>query len=65
MMSNGVNERLKIYTQHVPLSQNTEEEVRGKELEAVWDDTNEWNEESVWKAERKGPRVLKSVYPIL
>ncbi len=34
-MSNGANERLKIYTQHVSLRQNTEEEVRGKELEAV------------------------------
>ena len=36
MMSNATNERLKIYTQHVPLRQNTEEEVRGKDLEAVW-----------------------------
>ena len=33
MMSNGANERLKIYTQHVPLSQNAEETVRGKELD--------------------------------
>ena len=41
MMSNGVNERIKIYTQHVPLRQIAEEKVRGKELEAVWDDTNE------------------------
>ena len=41
MMSNGVNERLKIYTHNVPLRQNAEEEVRGKELEAVWDDANE------------------------
>ncbi len=49
MMSNGVNERLKLYTQHVPLEklytqhvpQNTEAEVRGKELESVWDDVNE------------------------
>ena len=41
MMSNGVNERLKTYTQHVPFRQNTEEEVGGKELEAVWDDANE------------------------
>ncbi len=60
MMSNGVNERLKIYTQYVPMRQNTEEEVRGKELETVWDDSNECNEEEVWKTERKGPRVLKS-----
>ena len=37
----------KINTPHVPIRQNTEEKVRGKELEAVWDDTNEWNEESV------------------
>ncbi len=29
--------------------QNTEVKVRGKELETVWDDTNEWNEETVWK----------------
>ena len=41
MMSNGVNERLKIHTQHVSLRQNAEEEVRGKDLEAVWDDANE------------------------
>ena len=41
MMSNGVNERIKIYNQHVPLRQNTEEKVRGKDLEAMWDDTNE------------------------
>ena len=41
MMSNGSNERIKIYTQHVPLRQNGEEEVRGKELEAVWGDVNE------------------------
>ena len=40
MMSNGDNGRLKIYTQHVSLKQNTEEEVRGKELEVVWDDAN-------------------------
>ena len=31
----------KIYTQHVPLRQNTEEKVRGKGLKAVWDDANE------------------------
>ena len=54
MMSNGTNERLKIYTQHVPLRQNTEEKVRGKELKVVWDDVNEWNTEVVWKAEMKG-----------
>jgi hypothetical protein len=41
MMSNGANERIKIYTQHVSLRQNTEEEVRGKEIEVVWDDVNE------------------------
>ena len=41
MMSNGDNERLKIYTQQVPIRQNTEEEVRGKDLEAAWDDVNE------------------------
>ena len=41
MMSNGDNERLKIYTQYVSLRQNSEEEVRGKEVEAVWDDVNE------------------------
>ena len=47
MMSNVTNERLKIYTQYVPPSQNTEEKVRRKELETVWDDVNEWNEELV------------------
>ncbi len=41
MMSNGTNERLKIYTQDVALRKNTEEEVRGKDLESVWDDANE------------------------
>ena len=41
MMSNGSNEILKIYTQDVSLRQNEEEEVRGKELESVWDDANE------------------------
>ncbi len=65
MMSNGSNEKIKIYTQDVPLSQNTEEEVRGKDLEVVWDDTNEWNEETVWKTERKGPRVLKSTLTMI
>ena len=35
MMSNEVNERLKRDTQHVPLRQNTEEKVRGKELKTV------------------------------
>ena len=28
----------KINTQHVPLRQNTEDKVRGKESEEVWDD---------------------------
>jgi hypothetical protein len=42
MMSNGSNERIKIYTPYVPLRQNTEEEVRGKEIKTVWDDTNEY-----------------------
>ena len=60
MMSNVTNERLKIYTQYVPPSQNTEEKVRRKELETVWDDVNEWNEEAVWKTEMKGPKGLKS-----
>ena len=41
MMSNETNERLKIYTQHVPLRSNVEEEVQVKELETVWDDVNE------------------------
>jgi hypothetical protein len=41
MMSNGAHERLKIYSQLVTLRQNTEEEVRGKDLESVWDDANE------------------------
>ena len=39
MMSKEDNERLKRDTQHVPLRQNTEDKVRGKESEAVWDDT--------------------------
>ncbi len=54
----------KIYTQHVPLRQNVEEKERGKELKAVWDDENEWSTKSVWKTEKKGPKVLKSTYPI-
>ena len=38
--------KTKIYTQHVPLRQNTEEKVRGTRkglnfLKAVWDDENE------------------------
>ena len=41
MMSNETNKRLKIYTQHVPLRPNEEEEVQVKELEVVWDDANE------------------------
>ena len=61
MMSKEANERLKRDTQHVPLRQNVEEKVRGKGLKAVWDDENEWNTEAVWKAEKKGPKVLKSV----
>ncbi len=49
-MSNEANERLKrdeylflvgTQTQDVPLSQNTEEKVRGKGLKVVWDDENE------------------------
>ena len=35
VMSNEANERLRIYTQHVPLRQNTEEKVQGKELKTV------------------------------
>ena len=60
MMSNGANERLKIYTQYVSCRQNVEEEVEGKELEAVWDDVNEWRTEEGRKTEKKGPKVLKS-----
>ena len=41
MMSTRANDRLRIHTQFVSLRQNTEENIRGKELEAVWDDTNE------------------------
>jgi hypothetical protein len=41
MMSNEVNERIKIYTQHVPLRQNTEVKIQGKERKEVWGDTNE------------------------
>ena len=41
MISNETNESLKIYTQHVSLRPNTEEEVQVNELEVVWDDTNE------------------------
>ncbi len=60
MMSNEVNERLKIDTQHVPLRQNTEEKVRGKGLTAVWDDTNERSADEGCKTEKKVPKVLKS-----
>ena len=48
----------KINTQHVSLRQNAEEKTRGKELEVVWDDANEWNEETVWKTEMKDPGGL-------
>ena len=41
MMSTKANDSLKINTHHVPLRQNTEEKIRGKELEVVWDDVNE------------------------
>jgi hypothetical protein len=41
------NERLKQNTQYVPLRQDAEEKVRGKEQEAVWDDANGLNEEAV------------------
>ena len=58
MMSKESNERLKRDTQHLPLRQNVEEKVRGKDLEAVWDDVNEWNEEAVWKTEMRGPGGL-------
>ena len=64
MMSNGGNERLKIYTQYVPIRQNTEEKVRGKELEVVWDDTNEWNEEVVWKTERNSKKNETGPIPL-
>ena len=50
---------IKIYTQPVPLRQNTEEKVRGKGLKAVWDDANEWSAEAVWKAEKKGPKGIE------
>ena len=60
MMSNEVNESLKIDTQHVPLTENTEEKVRGKELKMVWDDANERSADEGCKAEKKGPKVLKS-----
>ena len=52
--------KAKIKTQHVLLRQNAEEIVRGKEVDAVWDDANGWNEEVVWKAEMRGPGGLKS-----
>ena len=35
MMSKEANERLKRYTQHVPLRQNTEEKIREKGLKVV------------------------------
>jgi hypothetical protein len=41
MMSNETNERIKIYTQSVPLRPNVEDKVRGKDLETVWGETNE------------------------
>ena len=43
MMSNGTNERLKIYTQHVPLRKNVEEKVRGKEIETVCEEGEVWS----------------------
>ncbi len=61
MMSTKTIERLK---QTLPFKKNVEEKVRGKELEKVWDDTNEWNEEVVWKTEMRGPGGLESVYPM-
>ena len=64
MMSEETNERLKRDTQHVPLRQNVEEKVRGKELKKVWDDVNERNTEEGYKTEKKGPKVLKSTYPM-
>ena len=60
MMSKEANKRLKRDTQYVPISQNTEEKVRGKGLKTVWGDTNEWSTEGGWKAEKEGPKVLKS-----
>ncbi len=39
-MSTITNERQEENTQHVPLRQDAEEKVRGKEPEAVWDDAN-------------------------
>ncbi len=42
-----MKDRVKINTQDMPLRQNAEEKVRGKELEVVQDDTNERNEEAV------------------
>ena len=41
MMSNEANEKPGIYTQHVPLRQNMEEKVQGKEIKSVSDDVNE------------------------
>ena len=41
MMSNEANESLRNNTQHVPLRQNTDEKVQGKELKAVWCNANE------------------------
>ena len=41
MMSKETNERLKRDTQHVPLTKNVEEKVRGKGIKTVWDDVNE------------------------
>ncbi len=42
----------------MPLRQDTEEKVQGKEPEVVWGDANGWNEETVWKTEVKGPGGL-------
>ena len=47
MMSTKAIDRLKINTQHMPFRENTEEKIRGKDLEVVFDDVNEYNEESV------------------
>ena len=59
------NWRAKKNTQHVSLSQITEEKGRGKGLEPVWSDENGWNEKVVWKTEIKGQGGWKSSCPLI
>ncbi len=43
----------------MPLRQNVEEKVQGKELKKVWDDVNERNTDEGYKTEKKGPKGIE------